>query len=146
MSETHCKCGEEISGETKSCARCRFEVAPYAESEATIPPDILRPLHVDDARGFLARLVSSLRGKASVKRDGNFSAQLTGGASFASGERLINPEDVWREVNRPFVVAGVVVCVLAVLAIGLAFFFAGVHGRPRIELTQPVAEIPEDYR
>ena len=143
MSETHCKCGEEISGETKSCARCRFEVAPYADSQATIPPDILRPLHVDDARGFLARLVSSLRGKASVKRDGNFSAELTGGTSFVSSERMINPEDVWREVDRPFVVAGVVLCLFAAAALTLSFLFAGWH---RIDLTQPVAEIPEEFQ
>jgi len=33
----------------------------YEESKAVIPPDILRPIPVQDSRNFFARLIDSMR-------------------------------------------------------------------------------------
>jgi len=41
------------------------------------------------------------------------------------GERVITEEDAWREVNRPFVVAGVALAALAAVALVVAFLLAG---------------------
>ena len=93
-----------------------------------VPADVLRVLPVEDKRGFWRRLVLSLRGTASVARDGNFSAKVTGGATFLNGERRINPEDAWREVDRPLVVALVVLGLLAVVGLGVAVLISGCSG------------------
>ena len=124
-----------------------FKVDRYEKSKSIIPPDVLRPVRVEDKRGFVIRLIESIRAKATVDKSGKATFEATGGATFLA-ERRITEADAWREVNRPFVVAGVVMAVLIVLALGLAFILAGCInlGPQRVALTQPVAEIPEAYR
>jgi hypothetical protein len=40
-----------------------FPVDRFGESKAVIPPDVLRPIYVEDSRPFFQRLIESIRVK-----------------------------------------------------------------------------------
>lgn len=100
----------------------RIDPREWSEHDPELE-DAIRYSQTEDKRGFWVRLAESIRAKVSTDKKGNFSAEITGGATFLT-ERRITEEDAWREVNRPFVAAGVVIAALCVVCGVLAFFFA----------------------
>lgn len=100
-----------------------MKVSRFEKSRATIPTDVLREIPREDPRGFWTRLRNSIRAKAAIEKSGVATFEATGGATFLS-ERRVDPEEAWREVNRPFVVAAVVMGLIALPAIALAFWLS----------------------
>jgi len=54
----------------------------YGETRAKIPPDVLRPIPAQDKRGFLVRLLDSIKVKVRLKGAKPDGVQVTGGAEF----------------------------------------------------------------
>jgi hypothetical protein len=54
----------------------------YGDTQAKIPADVLRPIPAQDKRGFLVRLLDSIKVKVRMKGAKPDGVQVTGGAEF----------------------------------------------------------------
>lgn len=59
-----------------------MNVDRYGATKAKIPADVLRPIPVEDKRGFLVRLLDSIKVKVRMKGAKPDGVQITGGAKF----------------------------------------------------------------
>lgn len=54
----------------------------YGDTKAKIPADVLRPVPLEDRRGFLVRLLDSIKVKVRLKGTKPDGVQITGGTEF----------------------------------------------------------------